>query len=281
MPGVKMENTWLFSEEAFLKSSPSRKLLTIPQELRTRKSVQDFLIKLGSSLKLDSYTIFAATLYINRFYMRFPITTSKYFVASAAVAISCKLNDTYRQPDKIALASCIIRNPGKTIGENTDVFWQWRDQLLYREEILLKHLNFELNVDFPYELRDKLNSVDIPQDTDFYKNRNDLLKNVVSLIELISSLPILVAYDINTLFGAVLVLVVLEGNQRFNINAKIPKGLIENNLGVSISLCYQCYSYLIMLLDYCNDKDPKLATHSQAIKRLKPILREHFYGIET
>lgn len=261
-------NTWLFLEHDFLNKSPSRKLLTISQELRTRKSIQDFLIKLGTSLKVDSHTIFAATLYVNRFYMRLPITTSKYFVASAAIAISCKLNDTYRQPDKIALASSKIRNPGKAITENSDTFWQWRDQLLYREELILKNLNFELNLRFPYEIRDHLMTVQIP-DGQFKDSREDFLKNTVSLIELISSLPVLVAYDIETVFGALLVLVVLEGNERFNIDAHVPKNFIQDNLMVSIPLCWQCYNYVTELLKYCNDKDPSHVFHGQAIKRLK------------
>lgn len=211
--------------------------------------------------------------------MRLPITTSKYFVACAAIAISCKLNDTYRQPDKIALAACVLRNPGKSVTENSDMFWQWRDQLLYREELILKNLNFELNVEFPYEIRDRLMAVDDLVDDDFKRNRGDILKNTVSLIELISSLPILVAYDVQSLFGAILVLVVLEGNHRFNISAKVPPQFIARHLGVSVSLCFQCYNYIIKLLSYCNDRDPKLAFHTQAMKRLKPIPQDVYYCV--
>lgn len=294
-------NTWLFLEEAFFRSSASRKQLTVAQELRTRESIHDFIVKLGLALKLDGKTILAATVYVNRFYMRLPITTSKYFVASAALTISCKLNDTYRPPDKVAMAACVLKNPHKTIDEHSDVFWQWRDQLLYREELILKNLNFELNLELPYAVRDELmreaserneaengdakgpekKAIGSENEDDalFYARVGDILRNAVSLVEMLSLLPISVAYDVRTNFGAMLVLSVIEADLRFDTGGKLkaPKGYLEKQVGAVPKDCFKCYCYLRKLLKYCDVPDPKLASHKNLILRMKSVLSEAFF----
>lgn len=301
-------NTWLFLEDAFLKASASRKQLTVSQELRTRESLHEFIVKLGLALKLDGKTILAATVYVNRFYMRMPITTSKYFVASAAVTISCKLNDTYRPPDSVARAACVLKNPHKTIDEHSEVFWQWRDQLLYREELILKNLNFELNLELPYAVRDELlreaserkeendaknsekkdiefdneadGSVKPEEDSLFYSRISDILRNAVSLIEMLSLLPISVAYDVRTNLGAMLVVSVIEADQRFNTEGKlkVPKGYLRTHVGSEPKDCFRCYSYVRKLLKYCDVPDAKVASHKNLLLRIKTILKEAFYG---
>lgn len=278
-------NTWLFLEESFIKYSPSRKQLTLEQELKTRESLHDFIIKLGSALKMDGKTILSATVFVNRFYMRMPITTSKYYVASAAIAISCKLNDNYRPPDKIAMTACILKNPNKRIDEQSDVFWGWRDQLLYREELILKNLNFDLNIDLPYELRDGLVNELCPKDNsdESTTKTTEILKNTVSLIELLSSLPILVAYDINTLFGAMLVVVLAEAKERFGEDdvklINISNKSVNLYLNVDPKLCYKCYQYILKLLKYCDSKDPKLSSHRNASRKVRTIDQETFFRL--
>ncbi|CAK7897772.1 hypothetical protein CAAN2_04S06282 [[Candida] anglica] len=318
--------SWLFTEEAFLKQSPSRKQLTIQQDLKTRESIYDFTIKVGSTLKLNGKTILAATVYLARFYMRVTMTTSKYFVVCAALAISCKLNDNYRPPDKIAMTACQIKNPHKRIDESSDVFWYWRDQLLYREEIMLKTLNFDLNLDLPYEVKDELLAlpeftgdkpkveeegqeddleidVDILGDVDleedkveeilekdgpsidgnsrndssqlFYQNGEELLKNAVALVEILSSLPILVTYETRTFLGAALVMVVSE--QRLGVKT-LPHGFLETHLDKPEE-CYKCYKYIYKLLKLGESPNPQLASNRAAAKRVPHLDREKFFGI--
>ncbi|ODV78659.1 cyclin-like protein, partial [Suhomyces tanzawaensis NRRL Y-17324] len=253
--------------------------MSLPQELKARESIHDFIIKLASKLKLDGPTILAATIYVNRFYMRMPISSSKYFVASAAVAISCKLNDTYRVPDKIALSACNLKNPNPAvpIDEQSDMFWRWRDQLLYREEMMLKTLNFDLNLELPYEIRDELLSIQDPDDTSgFHKKKADILKNTVSLLEVISSLPVLVCYDIYTLFGTLMIAVILEGRIKFDDDSLIlPENYMIRNLGVEMELCWLCYKYIIKLLK-ASEEDPAVISNKVAGKRLREVTEEAF-----
>lgn len=280
-----MGNTWLFEEEDLLHHSPSRKQLNITQELKILESIYDFVIKLGTNLKLNGGTILAATIYIHRFYVRYPITTSKYFVAGAAIAISTKLNDNYRPPDKIALAGCLIKNPNKLIDEHSEIFWQWRDQLLYREELILKALNFELNLDLPYPIRDDLLLKFEETTSDgniFYDKLKEILRNVISLIELLSSLPVLLCYDVNAFFGAMLVVTIIEGKQRFNdknTELFIPPHFFSENLSTTVDESLKCYKFIMRLLKYADKPDPKLSSHQAAIKRLPVISDEEFLCI--
>ncbi|CAH6719776.1 hypothetical protein CLIB1444_02S16248 [[Candida] jaroonii] len=270
-------NSWLFHEKDVIYKSPSRKSMTMEQELRNRESIYDFIIKLGSNLKIDAKTIFGATILVNRYYMRIPITTSKYFVACAAMAISCKLHDTYRLPDNIALIACRLKNPTKVINDNSEIFWQWRDQLLFREELMLKTLNFDLNIDFPYDLRNDL--MEFKSDNDVFEDKKlDIMKNTVSVIELVSSLPILMSYEMNIVYGTILIIVVLEANERFNMNIKLPKDYIRDQLNVDINLCLKCYRYLLALIDYSN-RDVKCISNKPATKRIRKVTDEEMLSV--
>ena len=271
-------NTWLFPEREFLKSSPSRKQLTIAQDLKTRESIHDFVIRLGTALRVDGPTILAATIYINRFYVRMPITTSKYFVACAAMSISCKLNDNYRAPDKIAMAGCTIKNPHKVIDEQSTVFWHWRDQLLFREELILKNLNFELNLDLPYDLRRPLEEYDHSEDGHevFFEKLPEIIRNAISSVEILSSLPITVAYDMPTILAAALVLTICDAEARFP-DLSYPLGYLQKCLQIDLDWCYHCYLYILKLLDLGKSSDPKLASNRNADKKVKRLSKEQFY----
>lgn len=254
--------------------------MTLPQDLRVRELIYDFVIKLGSRLKLDGRTILATTIYLNRYYMRTPITTSKYFVACAAVSISCKLHDTYRPSDKIAMAACLLKNPGKQIDQHSSVFWQWRDQLLYREELMLKLLNFELNVELPYDFCDELRPAEDKNSSNgFYAMLGDILKYAVSKVELASSLPVLVAYDSRTLFGAMLVLTVFEAQSKFDKldSLYLPPDYLSDHVLVYVDECYSCYKYLMRLRSVC--EDPKLPSHRNFVAKIAKISKVNFFKI--
>lgn len=273
-------NTWLFSEDSFITKCPSRKQMTLSQDLKVRELIYDFILKLGSRLKLDGRTILAATIYINRYYMRTSITTSKYFVACAAISISCKLHDTYRPSDKIAMTACVLKNPGKQIDQHSSVFWQWRDQLLYREELMLKYLNFELNVELPYDFCEELLlEKDQESSNAFYIKLADILKYAVSKVELASSLPVLVAFDSRTLFGAMLVLTVFEAQNKFDTTDSLylPSDYLAKQVQVSAEECYSCYKYLMRLRSVC--EDPKLPSHKNFVAKIGKISKENFFKI--
>lgn len=201
--------------------------------------------------------------------MKVPILQSKYFVASAAIAISSKLNDTYRQPDKIALQACQLKS-SLVIDEQSEMFWRWRDQLLYREELMLKVLNFELNIEVPYAIKERLDKTnqlnldaEVPSETS--------LKAVISLIEVLSSLPILVSYEMSTLFAALLIMITCKAKE------KLPTGYLKDNLNVEIEDAWNCYKYVLTLLGYCSGE---IESNKLGVKRVDVIERDDFVSID-
>lgn len=254
--------------------------MTLSQELQTRELMYAFLIKLGIELKLDGRTILAATVYINRFYMRMPITTSKYFFICAAIAISCKLHDCYREPDRIALKACELRNPLERIDQHHALFWQWRDQLLYREEIMLKMLNFELDIDLPYDFVELLQpEKNHAPSSGFEAKLPDILKHTLSKVELLSAWPLLVSFDMKTIFAMAFILTVREAQDKFQDEVAIamPSDYLEASLGVSLIDCYHCYKYILKLKSVC--EDPKLPCHKNIVNKLCQISKERFYDV--
>ncbi|RLV91715.1 Cyclin pch1 [Spathaspora sp. JA1] len=277
------DETWIFEETAFLNHSPSRnQKMTIPQELKAKESIHDFIIRLGSKLKLDARTILSATIYLHRFYMRLPITSSKYYVASAGITISCKLNDTYRQPDKIALQACNLKNTSSSpIDEQSDMFWRWRDQLLYREELILKALNFDLNIESPYDIRDRLleHEEEEEEEVDNKKKIDSVLRNSVTLIETLSSLPILVCYDINTLYATALLITLLEYKLKGE-DITLPKRYLVDQVGVELQACVKCFLFIKKLLKY-SQQDQHYISNKVAARRILSIPTVEFEQVIT
>lgn len=279
------ENIWIFLEDAFLNHSPSRKQMNVFQELKTLEVLHDFIVKLGSALKVDSPAIFSATVYVGRYYLRMSITTSKYFVASAAMVIANKLHDNYRPLDRTAMLAARIKNPDKHIDEQSDIFWSWRDQLLYREELILKNLNFDLNCDLPYGIRDSLMKVKYNVNDDknaFESLKGDIFKSTIRLIEMLTALPILLAYDIYALFGAVTVVVVSkmkENSSEQHMDLKLPFRFLSSYLHVDIAISYKCYHYIQLLLKHSENSDPKLSCHIHIRRAFKSMDKGTFYDI--
>ncbi|KAG7664371.1 uncharacterized protein J8A68_002112 [[Candida] subhashii] len=283
------DQTWLFTEDAVLNHSPTRlQKLTIPQELKLKESIHDFLIHLGHKLKLDGATILTTTIYLHRFFMRTSITSSKYWVACAAIVISCKINDCYRPPDKVALIGCNLKNPGRgvVIDEQNEMFWRWRDQLLYREELMLRLLNFDLNVELPYLIRDGLSKSkdegsgeDQEEEQVFETKKRDILKNATTLIEVLSSLPMLIVYEMKTLFATCLIIIVIEARGKMDRpDLELPKRYLVDELDVDLASVSACFQFLKKLLKY-SQQDPQAISNKAAAKRILCISTSTFEEI--
>lgn len=284
---------WIFPESVVLNHTPSRiqAKMTLSQELRVKESVHEFIIRLGTKLKLDGPTLLATTVYLHRFYMRLPLSSSKYFVASAAIAISCKLNDTYRQPDKVSLYACNVKNPNPPviknnikhapppIDEQSEYFWKWRDQLLYREELILRTLCFDLSFTSPYLLQFKiLNKIHLGMGQLFYSKRKDILKMTIVLIELLSSLPIVLCYDMKEIFTTCFVITIVEGKSKLDKELKIPENFMSQVIGVDVDVALHCFRFIKKLL-YCSQEDSRFISNKGAAKRLLPIKSQLFEDV--
>ncbi|KAI5949124.1 hypothetical protein KGF57_004954 [Candida theae] len=287
------KSIWIFPESVVLYRTPSRlqAKITLSQELRIKESMHEFIIRLGTKLKVDGPTLLATTVYLHRYYMRLPLSSSKYFVASAALTIACKLNDTYRQPDKVSLYACNVKNPRPPIikdnvkqppppiDEQSEYYWKWRDQLLYREELILRKLQFDLNFTSPYLLHFKiLNKIHLGMGQLFYSKRKEILKMTVTLIELTSSLPIILCYDMKEIFATCFVITIVEGKSKFDKELKSPDSFLPSVIGVDVDVALHCFQFLKKLLQ-CSQGDPHVVSNKAAAKRLLPIKSRYFEDV--
>ncbi|KAI5968991.1 hypothetical protein CANMA_001987 [Candida margitis] len=287
------KSIWIFPESVVLYRTPSRiqARITLPQELRIKESMHEFVVRLGTKLKVDGPTLLATTVYLHRYYMRLPLSSSKYFVASAALTISCKLNDNYRQPDKVSLYACNVKNPNPPviknkvkqppppIDEQNEYYWKWRDQLLYREELILRKLNFELNFTSPYLLQFKiLNKIHLGMGHLLYNKKKDILKMTITLIELLSSLPVVLCFDMKEILATCFVITILEGKTKLDKELKVPENFLPSVIGVEVDVALHCFRFIKKLLQ-CSQEDPHVVSNKAAAKRLLPIKSQHFEDV--
>ncbi|CAI5759860.1 unnamed protein product [Candida verbasci] len=276
------DDSWLYPEDAFFKYSPTREQnATIQQELKLKESMFNFIIKLGSKLHVDGRTILATFIYLHRYYMRLPITSSKYYVASAAFCISCKLNDNYRPPDRISLVSCQIRNPNPQIqiDEQSVIYWKWKDQILMREELILRKLNFDLNLILPYMFKDIFINLKIENCSNllFFEKRADVFKMTTGLIEVLSALPIIICYNMRCILATCVVITTMEGQTQIGPDLRIPDGFLKNYLNITRDECIKCFKFMRSLLK-CSQQseDQQQISNVKISKRILAIRSEKF-----
>lgn len=282
LPQLKQLNkTWIFSEEAVLEDSPTRQQrVPLAMELRLKESLIDFLIKLGTKLKLDSRSMLAATTYLHRFFMRVPISQSKYYVACAALLISCKLNDTYRQPDSIAKIACNMKAPpgSKPIDTTNEIYWKWKDQLLFREELMLRKLNFDLDLILPYNIREWIFKTYHNSDS-FNEKKINILKMTTSLIEALSVLPLILCYEMNVIFGVCMIIAIVEGRRmEENKDLFLPDGLLRDYLNTDYETCLKCFHFIKKILK-AGQEEPKYRSNTPMFDRMNKILIEQFEAV--
>ncbi|EMG48013.1 Cyclin subunit, putative, partial [Candida maltosa Xu316] len=277
LPQLKQLNdVWIFSEDAVLNHTPARaQKIPLEQELKMKEALSDFLIRLGSALRIDGRTILAATVYLHRYYMRTQISNSKYNVVSAALTISGKLNDNYRPPEKVASYACHIRDK-VPLNEHNEIYWAWRDQLLFREELILRKLNFDLNLVLPYSLRDSILK-NCYSDELMGMDKVELLKKTVSLIESLSSLPVILCYHMNVIFGTAMIIVKLEFDRqnKEKENENLPNGFLKDYLNTDSDACCRCFRFIKKLLGICQ-ADRHGPSNKALIKRILVIESEKF-----
>lgn len=189
----------------------------------------------------------------------------------------------------MALIGCNLKNPGRgvVIDEQNEMFWRWRDQLLYREELMLRLLNFDLNVELPYLIRDGLSKSkeeglggdQEEEELVFETKKRDILKNTTTLIEVLSSLPMLIVYEMKILFATCLIIIVIEARGKMDRpDLELPKRYLVDELDVDLASVSACFQFLKKLLKY-SQQDPQAISNKAAAKRILCILTSTFEEI--
>ncbi|ODQ65580.1 hypothetical protein NADFUDRAFT_82607 [Nadsonia fulvescens var. elongata DSM 6958] len=152
-------NSWLWRQSEIMATTPSRRDgISASEEMVRRSKGANFIIQVCLLLKLPSMTIYAATVYLQRFYQRFSLKYyQEYEIGATCVLLATKIEETnrYLRDIVIAVVKVAMKNFKLLITEQSKDFWRWRDVIIYMEEILLEGLCFDLNLESPFAYLEK------------------------------------------------------------------------------------------------------------------------------
>ena len=156
------ESHWLFTEQD-LHFTPSvvAGLSTI-QERENRAKGVNFILQVGIMLKLPQITLATASVFLHRFFMRYPMVEDKvtlrphhhyYSVAATCLFLATKVEENCRKMKELVIACVRVaqKNPVKVVDEQDKEFWRWRDTVLQLEDLLLEALCFDLSLEPTYK----------------------------------------------------------------------------------------------------------------------------------
>ncbi|KPM07110.1 Cyclin N-like protein [Sarcoptes scabiei] len=161
---------WYFTEEELM-NSPSRKCGIDPEkELSYRQQAANLIQDMGQKLKVNQLVINTAIVYMHRFYTfhsfsRFHRNT----IASCALFLAAKVEEQHRKLEHVIKVSqlCLFRG---NIDTKSEHFQSLASELVYHENLMLRTLGFDLNVQHPhtavvncFEARDTLTYKDLAQ----------------------------------------------------------------------------------------------------------------------
>ncbi|TPX16731.1 uncharacterized protein E0L32_003672 [Thyridium curvatum] len=171
-PARTPASQWLYTPDEVL-SSPSiiDGLSPAEEKIRRAKGV-NFIYQAGIIIEphaLPSVTLFVASVFFHRFYMRYSMVEEKggihhYNIAATALFLANKTEENCFKTKNIiiAVAKVAQKNPKLIIDEQSKEYWRWRDSILMYEELMLEVLTFDLMVTNPYEqLWNQLNRLNL------------------------------------------------------------------------------------------------------------------------
>lgn len=159
---IRNDNTWLFKLEEISGSTPSRRDgITYEQELVSRAKGVNFIIQVAAALQLPRMTVYTASVFLHRFYMRCSIKKYHYYdIGGACLFLATKVEESTRRAREVAIACTRVasKKPKMIVTEETPELWKWRDRILFDEEVVLEMLCFDMSLESPYVELDKLAS---------------------------------------------------------------------------------------------------------------------------
>uniref|UniRef100_A0A7C9AAA3 Cyclin-like domain-containing protein n=1 Tax=Opuntia streptacantha TaxID=393608 RepID=A0A7C9AAA3_OPUST len=147
----------LVSRAEIERCSPSRKDgIDVLHETRLRYSYCAFIQQLGMRLDLPQTTIGTAMVLCHRFFLRRSHAShDRFLIATAALFLAAKSEETARPLNDVVKASCeIVHKQDLTFLSYMlpiDWFEQYRERITEAEQLILTTLNFELTVQHPYD----------------------------------------------------------------------------------------------------------------------------------
>lgn len=150
------KNKWLYSASELTTSTPSvREGIPSKVEMIQRSKGVNFIVQVGSQLKLPQMTVNAASTFLHRFYLRYSLNRYHYYdMGATCLFLATKVEETKRRLRDVAIActKVALKNPKLVVDEQSKDYWRWRDNILLNEDILLEAICFDMTLDSPYEL---------------------------------------------------------------------------------------------------------------------------------
>lgn len=151
-----LKNIWLFSAHELTTSTPSvREGIPSKVEMIQRSKGVNFIVQVGSHLKLPQMTVNAASTFLHRFYLRYSISRYHYYdMGATCLFLATKVEETNRRLRDVAIACTKIasKKPKLVVDEQSKDYWRWRDTILLNEDLLLEALCFDMSLDSPYSV---------------------------------------------------------------------------------------------------------------------------------
>ncbi|GAB4851113.1 hypothetical protein Ancab_030407 [Ancistrocladus abbreviatus] len=163
-------NASFMSREEIERCSPSRKDgIDALHETRLRYSYCAFIQNLGMRLELPQTTVGTAMVLCHRFFVRRSHAChDRYLIGTAALFLAAKSEETPRPLNNVLRASCEIlhKQDVTTLSYMLPIDWfeQYQERLIEAEQLILTTLNFELDVQHPFDpLTSILNKLGLSQ----------------------------------------------------------------------------------------------------------------------
>ncbi|ODV89285.1 hypothetical protein CANCADRAFT_148493 [Tortispora caseinolytica NRRL Y-17796] len=232
--GSPNTNSWLFTLDELHDRTPSRlDGISYEGEVESRFKGINFIIMAASRLRLPHNTIFAASCYFHRFYIRKSFRKyHQYDIAATCLFIAAKSEETARRVKDVVIVCAKVaqKNDSAVIDEQSKEFWRWRDMILFNELVVLETICFDLEVANPYdilqdfvaELKLEERSTDVCRSS--WKFLNDTCRSMAILAATPRELAVSAIYWGGVLLGKP---ITDEPNEEWYLNLKVPKEKIE------------------------------------------------------
>lgn len=155
MPGFEtFQSQWRISAEE-LKFTPSRlDGRSFEEECSARSKGCLFIISLGASLRVTQIVIASACVFFHRFFMRNSFKEHHYYdVGAACLYLATKTEECGRHLDdcvRDAMKHC-SKNENLVVERESKEFKNWKQVIIFYEELILQTCCFDLEIDHPYK----------------------------------------------------------------------------------------------------------------------------------
>ncbi|WEW55040.1 hypothetical protein PRK78_000468 [Emydomyces testavorans] len=155
------QSQWLFTDSELLRTPSVLDGMTIEAEHTSRGKGVNFIMQVGILLKLPQLTLYTASVYLHRFFMRYSMVDlpqrpgmHPYSIAATALFLATKVEENCRKMRELIIVCCrvALKQPNAVVDEQSKEFWKWRDTILHNEDLLLEALCFDLQLEQPYRL---------------------------------------------------------------------------------------------------------------------------------